>query len=400
MIRRKEVLNIKPDFDFDLIAPRERIVFFDIETTGLSSKHSALYLIGLVTYENDSWCLTQLFAESISEEAQLLSIFFDILNAKKRLGRVMLISYNGDGFDIPFINSCINSCKLPFSLDGIISIDLIKKIRPYKRLLGLCDCRLKTVERLCGIFREDRYNGGELIYVYEEFLRLNGLAKDSCENTEQNRKLRDKLLYTLLLHNAEDIADMPMIMGILGYDELFNGGFEVTGSTVIDTAAFLNVNAEKNSVGSYVWDIHARLNIPLPKGIYRENNGTVISIGEEDKLKLNLAVTLISGELKYFFSDYKEYYYLPNEDCAVHKSVGEYVERTARKRATARNCYQRVKGIFTPQYDEIFTPAFYSEYKAKPCYGNLAEIIEKTDGHIDTDISKRYIMSVINRLLM
>ena len=382
MIRRRERLEKEPDFDFDILAPKERIVFFDIETTGLSTKNAALYLIGLVSYEDGAWTLTQFFAENMFEEADLLAAFFDMLNTKKKLGRLFLFSYNGDGFDIPFIKNCIRQYRLNSDFSGIVSVDLIKLIRPYKKLLGLSDCKLKTVEKLCGIFREDKYNGGELIYVYEEYLRLAAMSEDSCEYTDMNLKLKDKLLYTLLLHNAEDIADMPFIMGILGYEALMKGAFSITGSGISDGC----------------WDIRARLEIALPEGIYAEGSGITVSIGEEDKHLLNIAVQLFNGELKYFFADYKNYYYLPAEDYAIHKSVGEYVDRKARKQATARTCYQKRSGIFVPQYEPVIAPVFYTDYKAQPFYGELTEYIEKNDGNIDIDITKRYIMSVIEHL--
>ena len=382
MIRRRERLEKEPDFDFDIIAPKERIVFFDIETTGLSTKNAALYLIGLVSYEDGAWTLTQFFAENMFEEADLLAAFFDMLNTKKKLGRLFLFSYNGDGFDIPFIKNCIRQYRLNYDFSGIVSVDLIKLIRPYKKLLGLSDCKLKTVEKLCGIFREDKYNGGELIYVYEEYLRLAAVSEDSCEYTDMNLKLKDKLLYTLLLHNAEDIADMPFIMGILGYEALMKGAFSITGSGISDGC----------------WDIRARLEIALPEGIYAEGSGITVSIGEEDKHLLNIAVQLFNGELKYFFADYKNYYYLPAEDYAIHKSVGEYVVRKARKQATARTCSQKRSGVFVPQYEPVIAPVFYTDYKAQPFYGELTEYIEKNDGNIDIDITKRYIMSVIEHL--
>ena len=157
MIRRKEKLDIRTDFSFELIAPKERIVFFDIETTGLGSKSSSIYLVGTVSFEENSWQLTQLFAESVAEEAELIKVFFDIIAEKKKLGRVILISYNGDGFDIPFIKGCIAGYGLSYSFDAVVSLDLIKKIRPYKRLAGLSGCSLKTVEReLCGIYYSHR----------------------------------------------------------------------------------------------------------------------------------------------------------------------------------------------------------------------------------------------------
>lgn len=386
MIRRKEKLDIRTDFSFELIAPKERIVFFDIETTGLGSKSSSIYLVGTVSFEENSWQLTQLFAESVAEEAELIKAFFDIIAEKKKLGRVILISYNGDGFDIPFIKGCIAGYGLSYSFDAVVSLDLIKKIRPYKRLAGLSGCSLKTVEReLCGIYREDKYNGGELVYVYEEYLRLARLSPESCEYTEYNLKLKDRLLYTLLLHNAEDIADMPLLMDIMGYESLFNGDFSVYESRITGDS-------------KPVWDIHARLRISLPKGIYREEDGIVISIGEEDRHELNIAVSVFEGEMKYFFADYKEYYYLPLEDYAVHKSVGEFVDKSAKKKATARTCYQKKRGLFVPEYEAVFTPMFYRDYKILPAYGNINNELEKNNGSIDIDLTKRYVMSVLNKL--
>ncbi len=386
MIRRRERLNIQPDFSFELIAPKERIVFFDIETTGLGSKNSSLYLIGTVSFEENAWQLTQFFAESMAEEAELIRAFFDIIAEKRKLGRVILISYNGDGFDIPFIKSCIAGYGLSYSFEGIVSLDLIKKIRPYKKLAGLSGCSLKTVEKeLCGIYREDKYNGGELIYVYEEYLRLARLSPESCEYTELNLKLKDRLLYTLLLHNAEDIADMPLLMDIMGYECLFNGDFSVYGSLI-------------TSDSNPVWDIHARLKTPIPKGIYQEEDGIVVSIGEEDKHELNIAVSLCEGEMKYFFADYKEYYYLPLEDYAIHKSVGEFVDKSAKKKATARTCYQKKRGLFVPEYEAVFTPMFYKDYRQLPAYGDISGEFEKNNGSVDIDLSKRYVMSVLNKL--
>ena len=41
---------------------------------------------------------------------------------------------------------------------------------------------------------------------------------------------------------------------------------------------------------------------------------------------------------RHFFPNCKDYYYLIYEDTAVHKSVGEYVDRQARKKATRETC--------------------------------------------------------------
>ncbi|MGN1205819.1 MAG: hypothetical protein ACI4SQ_02395, partial [Eubacterium sp.] len=44
--------------------------------------------------------------------------------------------------------------------------------------------------------------------------------------------------------------------------------------------------------------------------------------------------------------DYQNYYYLPTEDTAIHKSVGIYVEKEFREPAKASNCYLKKKGEF------------------------------------------------------
>ena len=54
---------------------------------------------------------------------------------------------------------------------------------------------------------------------------------------------------------------------------------------------------------------------------------------------LTIKVPIIDNELKYFYSDYKNYYYLPAEDTAIHKSVGTYVNKDYRQPAKSYNCY-------------------------------------------------------------
>ncbi|MDE7327732.1 MAG: exonuclease, partial [Lachnospiraceae bacterium] len=73
---------------------------------------------------------------------------------------------------------------------------------------------------------------------------------------------------------------------------------------------------------------------------------------------LLLCIPVISGTLKYFFENYRDYYYLPMEDCAMHKSIAQFVSKEYRKRATRETCYQKKQGDFLPQPEKIITPAF------------------------------------------
>ncbi len=78
---------------------KEKTIFFDIETTGLSSRNAGVYLIGYAVYENEKWQLRQLFAERMSDELKILKAACDLLSSYDAV-----VTFNGDNFDIPFIN--------------------------------------------------------------------------------------------------------------------------------------------------------------------------------------------------------------------------------------------------------------------------------------------------------
>jgi hypothetical protein len=60
--------------------------------------------------------------------------------------------------------------------------------------------------------------------------------------------------------------------------------------------------------------------------------------GEQAKLR----IPLTDGTARLYYKDYKNYYYLPQEDMAVHKSVAGFVDKAHRQKATPDNCYTKV----------------------------------------------------------
>ena len=74
-ITKKFKNNIK--YDLSKISDVKRLLFFDIETTGLSPKNSNLYLIGSINIDNDTVIFKQWFCESLSDETSVLQAFFE-----------------------------------------------------------------------------------------------------------------------------------------------------------------------------------------------------------------------------------------------------------------------------------------------------------------------------------
>lgn len=170
--------------------------FIDIETTGLDRNRQLIYLIGLLFYDNKCgyWILNQYFSNEKNTEKTLLENFIkDIASFDN------LISYNGDRFDIPFINHRLklHNIKDLISLDN--SYDLYKIIRANKQYLKLENLKLKTVEKSLGYYREDIYSGYDCIEFYYKYL-----------------KKRDPILKEKILkHNSDDLFYMLDVIEVL-----------------------------------------------------------------------------------------------------------------------------------------------------------------------------------------
>ncbi len=319
-----------------------RLLFFDIETTGFSAKTSSLYLIGCLYFENGNPVIRQWFAETAVEESTLLFEFFDFLKNYD-----YLIHYNGSGFDIPYLSQKCSHYNLPYNFDTIESIDLYKILSPVKSMLKLENLKQKTVETYLDIKRDDLYNGGELISVYQSFLTA---------PSEEAQQL-------LLLHNHDDMNGLLQLSPMLAFRDFNIGHFTWDGYEISDYTSYHGTEGKEVI-------FHFTLSSPLPKRISFSKQDFFLGI---DKNKCSLRIKAYTGELKYFYSDYKNYYYLPAEDTAIHKSVAFYVDKDFRTRAKAANCYSRKTGIFLPQFDEIVSPYFKIDYFDKILYFEACE---------------------------
>lgn len=356
----KQLENINKDLDLTNFGEPTEILFMDIETTGFQAVSSSLYLIGCAFFDGATFTCKQFFAEKPSEEHEALARFIDFAKSFK-----VLIHFNGNNFDIPYLQEKCTKYGIEDIFSGMIGIDLYRRISPYKNFLKLPNCKQKTLEQYLHIDRVDTYSGKDLINVYHEYVK----------------RFNVDHLSKLLIHNEEDIQGMINIVPMLSYSYIFNEKLTVT-KVNLDT--FLESNGEKNMALIMKLKLKDKLPIPVTHiacGCYfkGENNEAV------------LKVPAYEGELKYFYANYKDYYYLPEEDTALHKSVASFVDSEHRVQAQAHTCYTRVSSIFLREWELKYTPFFKKDYTDKELYFEITDERKK-----DREFFSEYASHVLN----
>ena len=351
MIYTEYTLNTSKNTYFDGQYAKSEQLFFDIETTGFSPNTTVLYFIGVMFYRDHSWIVGQWFNDDGYSDRELLEAFHTFTMNYK-----VLIHFNGDGFDIPYL--CKKATDLGMNIDfcHIQSIDIYKLLKPYKTILQLPNLKLKTIERFLNIHRDDEYSGGELIAIYHKYLHTKS----------------DDDYQLLFGHNFEDIKNMLDIADSLQYKELFDGNFEVIAT---------NRNQSM---------LEIQLSTNLPKGFAFIKEGFYLQASTTEVI---LSIPIFSGELKYFFADYKNYYYLPIEDTAIHKSVANYMDKQYRKTATMETCYQKISGVFLPSCGYKTEKGFGTTFQNRLSYFQYSDI---TKPEFD---NSSYVQNILNWFL-
>jgi len=190
------------EYNINVVMPREifskfkmdTIAYLDIEATGFDLEYDKIVLISLGYYINkDEFKIVQYFAESPSEEESILK------ELKKAMSRFKTwCTYNGTAFDEPFILRKMYRYDLGFRLPRE-HLDLYKIIRPFHKKMGIKNCSLKSVEQFIGINRKDEINGAIWVELYNEYLE---------KHDEKSKEI-------LMLHNYEDVVNLPKIFKVI-----------------------------------------------------------------------------------------------------------------------------------------------------------------------------------------
>ncbi|MCX4326850.1 MAG: ribonuclease H-like domain-containing protein [Lachnospiraceae bacterium] len=334
-----------PVFNYTFPQDKEEILFFDIETTGLSPKTSSLYMIGAMFFDGrcSSWKLKQFFADNYKSEAEIIKSFLEILGRYK-----YLYHFNGKTFDIPYIlNKCEKHGIKPDShcisilndKDGIYSVDILALIRPLKKLLSIQKASQPELERWLGIMRKDQYGGGQLISVYSQYIQYKTIANGKAPELEG----------LLLLHNHDDIKHMLDVCSILSYRDLFSSASDIAITDITPGSRqgrciniYFSHNVQIPKETTIIKPFPASGEETIPAGeLYME-------LGKDNAI---LSVPLFYGNLKYFYP--------------------------VRKKAAAKDCYIKKEGMFIPSITliqpENYNMQFYITYHDQICFYALPD---------------------------
>ncbi|MDR3296370.1 MAG: ribonuclease H-like domain-containing protein [Clostridiales Family XIII bacterium] len=183
---------------FDFYFGDARLGVFDIETTGLGADKAKIVLCGILTPSAGGLRVRQFFSEGAHEEAEILDLCRDEISKLD-----VLFSFNGDRFDVPFVDKRLaHHHRLPAFAD-CLSVDMYRVVRAHSQLRSvLPNLKQKTVEDYLGLWthRSDRISGADSVYLYYEYLATKS----------------EKLLQFILLHNHDDLLQLARILRIFG----------------------------------------------------------------------------------------------------------------------------------------------------------------------------------------
>src|SRR3954469_9622998 len=171
----------------------ERILFVDLETTGLSGGAGTVaFLVGCGWFDMGAFQVRQFLLTSYASERALLDAVASCFDAAS-----LLVTYNGKTFDVPMMETRWMFHRMRMPLESVRHFDML---HPARRLWRGRDdgrpasgdgesagCRLSTLERvLCDVTRVGDIPGMDIPSRYFRFLR-SGDARPLEPVLEHNR---------------------------------------------------------------------------------------------------------------------------------------------------------------------------------------------------------------------
>lgn len=200
---------------FDLYFGGLSLGVLDIETTGLDRDRSRVILGGLLVPEPSAAGADtdsggdaagksggvlrsrQFFAETPTEEGQVLAAYREAIRPLD-----VVITYNGDRFDLPFLERRFQRNGFGEGLPPLQAFDLYRVVNRYSKLRDILpNLKQKTVEGFLGLSadRTDEISGAESVALYNRYVKTG----------------EQKLRHNILLHNGDDLVQLTRLLRIL-----------------------------------------------------------------------------------------------------------------------------------------------------------------------------------------
>ena len=327
---------------------KENILLFDTATTSFEAANGCIFLIGTAFVSNDKLKIRQLFSENVGEEILIIRDFLTFSNRFKTV-----LSYKGDSFDFQYILGRLRilyaDCLFPalkemdyneifqeFSTLKEKSFDLFNIVKPLKTPLGLSSTRLDYLQKILGQTVFKSISGENISCFYSRFLAENKLK--SLKNIVLSEENAGFISDYTIKRADDDLAHL-----IIRENDHFLEDILANNCDNLEAILYLcRLSLPRNILsGDIPVELIIEKNDEVPEKI--------VFIYDTEKYlskKITLNVKLYHKDLKLFYGDYKNYYYFPLEDMAVHKSVAEFAATSSRKKATKDTAFQKISGDF------------------------------------------------------
>ena len=233
-------------------------------------------------------------SEQESDEYEMLTALSDALDSIRRI-----ITFNGNAFDLPHLHQKYKAFDLMDPLQGKQYLDLMLRLKPISRFLALPSGKLADFAGFLHLAQPDASD--------EASFRFHPGAEDKHETSTPN-----DALYTL------------ECMSLLHYADFLDQGARIREVTTDEERVIF------------------RLHYPdgFPVGFSVHDSGFHLRFSEDGTVLLSSRIC--NGSIRYYHTDVKNYWYLPLEGYAIHKSAAQYVDKSRREKAVRENCYHLV----------------------------------------------------------
>ena len=233
-------------------------------------------------------------SEQESDEYEMLTALSDALDSIRRI-----ITFNGNAFDLPHLHQKYKAFDLMDPLQGKQYLDLMLRLKPISRFLALPSGKLADFAGFLHLAQPDASD--------EASFRFHPGAEDKHEASTPN-----DALYTL------------ECMSLLHYADFLDQGARIREVTTDEERVIF------------------RLHYPdgFPVGFSVHDSGFHLRFSEDGTVLLSSRIC--NGSIRYYHTDVKNYWYLPLEGYAIHKSAAQYVDKSRREKAVRENCYHLV----------------------------------------------------------